>query len=544
MNKRISILLLSILFLFSCNDSDNVTAAPNPSPKEPSDTEYTFNPSQMAELKTQLKGKFKAGDVVYLEDGTYKDFQVVFTGTGRSNAPITLKAKNPGKAILTGGISIKIGGTFLIVDGLILKDGYAASGNDIIEFRTSSSNFAYNCRLTNTVIDNCNHPDDSYRTSTNKSERWVMLYGKNNRVDHCYFTNKINGGVLMMVNLSATDSRDNHHIIDYNFFSNRPVFTPENNAEIIRLGDSYTSQESCNTLIENNFFYNCDGEVEIISVKSCDNTIRKNVFYESEGSVVLRHGNRNIIESNAFIGNNKRNTGGVRVINQGHKVYNNYFQDLEGTGSYSALCIMTGVFEKPTDATDKDREPLNTYHKVKDVDICHNTFVNCKNIDLGKVSSYKYPSTNPYFAGQTVKGNLKPECTIAYNVFYNTSQKSIINRIENNDEFITYSGNLFRFRNSFSMNGFEERNLNFEKANGIYKLKNPDNVLTATSSISFDYVTNDITGNVRTENKDTGAYQYINRSSAFDIVKPTECGTGWYSPLGSEQSRINGKISF
>jgi len=500
----------------------------------------------MAELKTKLKGKLKAGDVVYLEDGTYKDFQVVFTGNGRSDEPITLKAKNPGKVVLTGDLSIKIGGTFLIVDGLVLKDGKAASGNDIIEFRSSSTNLAYNCRLTNTVIDNCNNPDESYRNSTSKSERWVMLYGKNNRVDHCYFTNKINGGVLMMVNLSAEDSRNNNHIIDYNFFSNRPVFAPENNAEILRLGDSHTSMESCNTVVENNFFYNCDGEVEIISVKSCDNVIRKNVFYESEGSVVLRHGNRNTIESNAFIGNNKKNTGGVRIINQGHKVYNNYFQDLQGTGSYSALCIMTGVFEKPTESTDKDREPLNAYHKVKDVDVCYNTFVNCKNIDLGKVSSYKYPASNPYFAGQTVQGKLKPECTIAYNVIYNPSSKSIINRIGSNDEFITYYGNLFKFKDSFTLKGFEKRDLDFGNNKGIYRLKNTENTILSTDqgSMSFDYVNNDITGSARGKEKDTGAYQYVNRNNTFVTVKPTECGINWYPSLKAEQGKITGKTSF
>jgi len=550
MRKITSILLLGIILLFSCSDSDNVTAAPTPTPTptpSPSGNEYTYNPSQASELKTILKGKLKAGDVVYLEDGTYNDFQIVFTGNGQSNEPITLKTKNPGKVILTGDLSIKIGGTFLIVDGLILKDGKAASGNDIIEFRTSSTNFAYNCRLTNTVIDNCNNPDESYRNSTSKSERWVMLYGKNNRVDHCYFTNKINGGVLMMVNLSAADSRNNNHVIDYNFFSNRPVFAPENNAEILRLGDSNTSMESCNTIVENNFFYNCDGEVEIISVKSCDNIIRKNVFYESEGSVVLRHGNRNTIESNAFIGNNKKNTGGVRIINEGHKVYNNYFQDLQGTSSYSALCVMTGVFDNPTNGTDTDKEPLNAYHRVKNVDICYNTFVNCKNIDLGKVSNYKYPSTNPYYPGKNVQGTLKPECKIAYNVVYNPSSKSILNRIGTNDELITYHGNLYRFKDSFTLEGFEQRNLlDFEKNKGIYKLKSTDNTVLSTTkdNLSFDYVTNDITANVRSGKKDTGAFQYVNRNTSFSVVKPNECGINWYSSLQSERATITGKTSF
>ncbi|WP_163270241.1 polysaccharide lyase 6 family protein [Dysgonomonas sp. 511] len=548
MKRVTSILLLTTILLFGCSDSDVAHADDNPGTKT---EDYIYNPSQANELKAILNGKLVAGDIVYLADGTYKDLQLTFTGKGTASKPIVLKAKNPGKVILTGALNIKIGGEYLVVDGLVLKDGQAASGSDIIEFRSSSSNFASNCRLTNTVIDNCNHPDESYRTSTSKSERWVMLYGKNNRVDHCYFTNKVNGGVLLMVNISAEGSRVNNHIIDYNFFSNRPLFSPGNNAEIIRLGDSSTSQESCNTVVENNFFNACDGEVEIISIKSCNNIIRKNVFYESQGSVVCRHGNDNVIESNAFIGNNIKNTGGVRIINQGHKVYNNYFQDLQGTSSYSALCIMTAVFEKPTSATDKGREPLNAYHRVKDVDICYNTFVNCKNIDLGKVSSYTYPSDNPYFPGTKVTGTLKPECTVAYNVFYNPSSNSILNRIGSNDEFITYAGNLVKFKQALTLDGFEVKELDFQKntsgaGKGFYALKNTSNsILSATqNTISFSYVVNDITGSTRSGTKDSGAYQYANKGLSFTIAPPSKCGVSWYSALTSERTIIDSKTVF
>ncbi len=345
-------------------------------------TDYSYTSSQLSELKTKLNGQLKAGDVVYLEDGTYTNLQVTFTGAGTEANPITLKARNEGKAILTGKLNLKIGGTYTIVNGLVFKDGQAASG-DIIEFRTSSSSFANNCRLTNCVIDNCNNPDEKYRNSTDNSERWVMLYGKNNRVDHCYFVNKINGGVIMMVHIGDTKSQQNKHSIDHNFFGYHQKFEPGNNAETIRLGDSSTSQSSCQTTISHNFFYSCDGETEIISIKSCDNIISNNTVYESQGGFVCRHGHRNTIHSNLFIGNNKSNCAGIRVINQGHRIYNNYLQEIAGTGSRSALCIMTGIFEMPTAQTDTEKEPLNAYHRVKDVRIYSNTFVNCKYIDLG-----------------------------------------------------------------------------------------------------------------------------------------------------------------
>ena len=512
--------------------------------------EYTYTPSTISELKAKLNGNLQPGDIVYLNDGIYPNFQVIFSGSGTQTNPITLKSKNAGKAILTGNLNIKIGGDYLIVDGLVLKDGMAANGTDIIEFRTSSSTFAYNCRLTNTVIDNCNNPDEAYRANTDLSERWVMLYGKSNRVDHCYFSNKINGGVLMMVNVEKTESQDNNHLIDYNFFSYRPKFDPGNNAETIRLGDSKTSQLSSMTTVENNVFYTCNGEVEIISIKSCDNIIRKNVFYESQGSVVCRHGHRNTIESNAFIGNNVNNCGGVRIINQGHKVYNNFFQDLNGTGSRSALCVMMGIFEKPTSSTDTDKEPLNAYHRVKDVDISYNTFVNCANIDLGTDCSYTYSSSNPFYPEQKVYGTLKPECIIARNVFYNPTSSNCINKISGNADLMIFSDNIYKFSKTISLSGFTSRNLDYkqytDQGKGIYYLANTQDIVlyAPNSATDFNYVTSDISGAARSGIKSMGAQQFDNKEKAFATVRPNNCGTAWYESQQTDLQSIRNKTDF
>lgn len=511
--------------------------------------EYTYGPTQISALKSKLNGNLSSGDIVYLEDGTYNDIQLVFSGNGTQTKPITLKAKNQGKVIFTGKISLKIGGNYLVVDGLVLKDGMAADGTDIVEFRSSSSNFANNCRLTNTVIDNCNNPDESYRSSADKSERWVMFYGKNNRVDHCYFTNKINGGVLIMVVIKETNSQENNHQIDHNFFGSRPSFAPGNNAEIIRLGDSNTSQLSCKSIIENNVFYTCNGEVEIISIKSCDNTVRYNVFYESQGSVVCRHGHRNTIESNAFIGNGVKNCGGIRIINEGHRVYNNFLQDIEGTGSRSALCVMMAIFETPTSSTNIDKEPLNAYHRVKNVQICHNTFVNCKNIDLGTDTKYTYSSTNPYYPNKTVKGTFIPEFLLAQNVFYNTSVNSILNEV--NVSKATYTDNIYRFKQNVSITGFVYKALDYSKGiseygKGIYKLNNSDESVLKPSAgpINFTYVANDISGKTRPSVKSAGAQQFENVALPFITVKPSDCGVDWYDLQKTDIDKITSKTDF
>lgn len=510
-----------------------------------SSAEYSFTPSDMPQLAKILKGKLKAGDIVYLEDGVYKDFQVVFKGNGSEKYPITLKARNVGKVILTGALSVRISGDYLTIDGFVMKDGMAAK-TDIIEFRTSSTEFANYCRLTNSVIDNCNNPDPKFRTSTKFSERWIMLYGKNNRIDHCYFTNKINGGVLMMVNIKDEASQDNNHKIDCNFFSHRPYFTPENNAEIIRLGDSYTSQLSCKSIIENNYFLACDGEVEIISIKSCDNILRKNVFYESQGALVCRHGHRNTIEGNVFIGNGKQNTAGVRIINQGHRVFNNLFQDLVGTRSYSALCVMAGVFELPTEKTDLDREPLNAYHRVKDVEICHNTFINCQNIDLGTNTVYYYSESNPIFPSKKVDGRLAPQCIIANNVIYNTESSNVLNLVHENTKDISFYNNVYNSRSKISVKGFVSRKVEYLKSpkgasKGLYKVKKVSEELFQFSELpspKFEYVKYDIFGNLRDNPRSIGAYQVPMRSTILDVVKLSEVGVSWYTPITVDREYI------
>lgn len=77
-------------------------------------------------------------------------------------------------------------------------------------------------------------------------------------------------------------------------------------------------------------FHHCNGEVEVVSIKSSDNIIRNNVFLECRGILALRHGNRNLVEGNAFIGNGLPCTGGVRVVNEGHIIKGNLFYGLKG----------------------------------------------------------------------------------------------------------------------------------------------------------------------------------------------------------------------
>src|SRR5690606_869944 len=118
---------------------------------------------------------------------------------------------------------------------------------------------------------------------------------------------------------------------------------------------------------ENNIFDNCDGEIEIVSNKSTHNTIRNNLFFECSGMLTLRHGNHATVYGNIFIGNKKKDSGGVRIIGENHKVYNNYFHGLTGRGLSATITFMN-AWENP---------PLWGYWQVKNAEVYNNTLIDC-----------------------------------------------------------------------------------------------------------------------------------------------------------------------
>ncbi|MDR2916181.1 MAG: polysaccharide lyase 6 family protein [Tannerella sp.] len=493
--------------------------------------DYTFGPEQVIQIKQLLgSGELRPGDRVVLEDGTYTGWeQFDFYAYGTSDAPVTFKAQNPGKVIFSGAMGLCLYGEHLFLDGFVFRDAWAVKGN-LIDFRKEAGVCAYYSRITNCVIDNCNDQTKDRKTST---ENWIVLHGTHNRIDHCYFARKWVAGIIVQVWLDANgESYNNYHRIDHNFFGERAPLNA-NGAEIFRIGHSWSSQFPSCSIIEDNVFYHCDGENETISVKSCRNIVRRNLFYENRGSITLRHGHNNLVESNVFIGNNLKNTMGIRVINQGHKIYNNYLQDITGTGSDAAMVVRMGVYEKPTPETDLKKEPLVSYHRVVDVDIAYNTFINCTLIEFGQGNGDKEPR-NVRFANNLISApNVESNITVSNPAVF---------------PGIKCSGNYVSFREGadFKMEGFTLAPFSFEKpatgpSKGIYLLRNK--VRTELAS-GFDYITTDATGAPRTDNSTPGAVQFSNQDKRFNIVPFDDCGPGWYEPLKKDVESITQKTTF
>lgn len=333
--------------------------------------------------------KLVAGDVIILANGRWHDFEIKISGKGTKQKPITLISQDPGKVVITGQSNLRIGGEYIIVTGLVFLNGYSPTG-EVISFRRSKEDVAHNSRVTEVVIDGFSKPDRY------DSDYWVGMYGKNNRFDHNHLSGKTNQGVTFAVRLDSKESRNNGHRIDHNYFGPRPVLG-SNGGETLRIGTSHYSMFDSNTLVENNYFDRCDGEVEIISSKSGGNIYRGNVFNHSRGTLTLRHGDGNLVENNVFFGGGKDHTGGIRVINRKQTIRNNYMEGLAGTGFSSALTVMNGV----------PNSPVNRYVQVDGAVIEHNTIVDSDRITLagGADEERSAPPVNSRFSANIIGGS-------------------------------------------------------------------------------------------------------------------------------------------
>lgn len=444
----------------------------------------------------QTVNTLQAGDSIVLTKGVWKDAQLIFFGEGTKEKPITLTVEEYGKTTLEGLSNLKMYGNYLVVDGLVFVNGYTPTGQ-VIEFRKGTNNTANNSVLRNCVIDRFN------KTDRKEQDAWVNLWGRHNVVEYCYFGGKTNQGVTLIVWPNGEGHNQNYHHIYRNYFAARPRLGA-NGGETMRVGTSQVSKQNSNTVVEGNYFERCNGETEIVSVKSCENRIIDNTFFECEGSVVLRHGDRNEVSGNYFIGNMKPSTGGVRIINEGHKVFNNYFYGLRGKDFRGPLVIMNGV---PNSAE-------NRYHKVRDVEISFNTWIDCELPWQLCVGSDEERTDIP----ENVK--------IMDNIVYCPQEPLLIKAFDKLDG-IEFTDNLiFSNQGNEVGTGFLEGEVKLGKGqNGI-----PLALTKLTAKKDVPYVEIDIDGRLRGAEKWLGAMEMNGGKSAVEQASRRNCGPQWYQP--------------
>jgi len=417
--RYISLLLIGALLILSSLLSVNAYSA-------------TTRVSSQSEYKNAVNS-LKPGDTIVLANGEWSNFKILFMGFGEQDNPITLTAEERGKVFITGLSNLRLAGEFLVVSGLVFKNGYTPT-SEVISFRRNKENLANNSRVTEVVIDGFNNPKQT------GSDYWVTMYGKNNRFDHNYLAGKNNNGVTVAVRLNSEASQLNRHRIDHNYFGRR-----SNIGETLRIGTSHYSMSNSFTVIEDNYFDRCNGEVEIISNRSGGNVYRRNVFFESRGTLTLRHGNDNLVEGNVFFGNGVDQTGGIRVINKRQTVRNNYLEGLAGTGFGSAFVIMNGVPDSP----------INYYHQVENSKISNNTIIDASHIELA--------------AGSDAERSAVPKTTkFSNNLVYNSDGKDPVT-IHDDISGVRFKGNVHNGIADFKIsNGFSRRTIELTRQdNGL-----------------------------------------------------------------------------
>ena len=464
------------------------------------------------ETLTAALSNAKPGDEIIMANGVWKDVQIKFTGKGTEQLPITLRAETPGQVFLEGKSDLKFGGEYLIASGLFFRNGQTPS-NAVVEFRTHKDTVANHCSLVNSVILDYN------QLKRDRSDRWVEFHGRHNSLDHCYIAGKSNRGPTVRVDIEGNKSIRNHHQITNNHFGPRP---PKGgpSGETIQLGNSFTSMSPSNTLVANNLFERCNGEVEVISSKTNFNEFRNNVFYKSEGSLVMRHGNYCMIDGNYFIGDDdSAQIGGIRVINTGHWIVNNYFYNLKGNSFRSPLAVMNGI----------PKSPLNRYNQVTDVVVAFNTWVNCKSPwQFGVGTNISQRNVLP---ASEIRSARAIRTVVANNLIYNDSGDAqpivahdSIDGVKFKNNLINNQGVTFKPNEGLVLNEFGIKGI----SDNIYVPDQDLSEIELYPGFEFEKITKDIFGNSRSTSNGPGAI-VASKDIEPGILDKSKYGTSYYS---------------
>ena len=348
---------------------------------------------------------FSYENTILLNDGIYTNINLIINNEGTLTNPIIIKAKNKGKVFFSESVNLVISGKYIILSNIIFTNGKGS-----IKLKGS-----------NNRITNCEF-------SLNDGDGPILTIHKyNNRVDHNVFKDFSNLNPWVQV-LHEDDTPD-HILIDSNIFMNRKKGNG-NGFETIRFGLSGTSLSQSRSVVENNIFENCNGEIEIVSNKAGGNIYYKNTFKTSYGSLTLRHGNNVIVAKNKFLQNNLLDVGGIRVAaGAGHIIYNNL---IKNTNNRAALIINSG--------SDDDIYNIQvSYSKF-----LKNIFIDCS-LDI-MIGSTKYP--------------ISPRlCSIKDNIIIKNNNDPVY-KINSNMIDFDFNNNIYKANNMGNIPTFYNQQIN------------------------------------------------------------------------------------
>lgn len=474
-------------------------------------------------LKTAIELS-KPGDVITLSNGVWKNVQIQFEGFGTSGRPIVLRAQTPGKVFIEGLSSLELAGEYLIVDGLYFRNGYSPL-NSVIQFRIGKDKIANHSKIINCVI------EDFSQLNRYTTDHWIEFWGRHNTLDHCTILGKSNAGPTLRVFLTGNEHIRNYHQITNNYFGPRPRLGGPH-GETIQIGDSYTSMTPSYVKVANNLFDRCNGEVEVISSKSNFNEFRNNVFYHCEGSLVMRHGNYCVIDGNYFIGNeNSEFNGGLRIINTGHWVSNNYFYKIRGAEFRSPLAIMNGI----------PKSPLNRYNQVTDVVVAYNTWIDCRSpwqFSVGSNTAMK-----DVLPASEIRSARPLRTILANNIIYNHTLDPLPIKTYDEVDGISFHQNMIHNpgMDSTLFEGIQTVKIEMDSIlDWLYvpAVNQGTDLSTVYSGFDFENIDSDIFGNSRTTQAHIGAITPGGKGPRA-ITESASYGAAWFKGSSITKSSIH-----
>lgn len=334
-------------------------------------TAFSQTVNNITELNSAISSA-TAGTTITLANGTWNNIFISISGkNGSSSAPITITAETPGSVLMTGNSRVYMKGSYITVSGLVFQNpanliADASEIEPVIELKECN-----NCKVINNKIDSYNGTE----AQKTLKFKWLLLDGQYNEIAYNSFIGKY--GIGSIINDNRNTSEADYLKIHHNYFADRtPIngFNENNDQDAIRIGNSATSLADSSTEVYENYFYNFFGEIEVISNKSGNNKYYNNTFRDYGGSLTLRHGDNCEVYGNFFFAENNTNTAGVRVIGEGHKIYNNY---IEGINSLKESGSGSGATGGINVSNGKVNTLINEYYQVKNATIINNTFVNC-----------------------------------------------------------------------------------------------------------------------------------------------------------------------
>jgi poly(beta-D-mannuronate) lyase len=335
--------------------------------------------SSLPELQRAID-EASSGAKIILANGVYTSSNAISISVkGTARKPIVIAAESVGGVEISGGKGFELvkPATYVTIEGFKFTHTTGREEMGGGEFVGAGAN---HCRFTRNVFDLTGQSRGYY----------LMVSGDDTEIDHNTFQNKFTVGQMIIVHGPSTNLMAQRTWIHHNCFTNFPD-THQNNCSAIQIGVSGRSLSPARSLVEHNLFLACRGENENICNKSCDNVYRFNTFGRGCSELSLRHGNRNFVYANFFIGSE-----GIRIFGKNDWIYSNYFEDCR-----RGIHIGNGDGVVPP-------SKLTSHDRPDGIEIVFNTLVNCTNSVMMQARRNGLGATNIVFANNIIVGNGKP----------------------------------------------------------------------------------------------------------------------------------------